>query len=176
MKRRSISVLAGPILAITLLAAGSASATLAQGASAMPITGNPIVGAWLLDVGTGPGTAPTTAIFHADGTYIQTDGSGTGIGSWQATGPTSGALTMTQYRVETTGEVGSATVRATLEVTADGTLSGTFSIEYGGGAGTPPGQFGPLTVTGTRIAVQPMATQLIPMGPPPSTAPASAAP
>jgi len=57
-----------------------------------------VVGAWLLDVGNDPGSPPTTAIFHADGTYIQTDGVGTGIGSWAATGPTTGDLTFTRGR------------------------------------------------------------------------------
>jgi hypothetical protein len=61
-------------------------------------------------------------------------------------------------------------------VTADGTLSATFSIQYGGGSGTTTDQFGPATATGTRIAVEPMASQLTPMTPPASTAPASTAP
>ncbi len=168
----------GPILAVSLIAAGgSASAALAQDASPVPTTGSPIVGAWLLDLGNDPTTtAPTTAIFHGDGTYIQTDGTETGIGSWVATGPSTGDLTMTEYRVEPTGEVSSATVRGSIEVGPDGTMTGTFSLEYGGVAGTPSGQFGPGTVTATRVAIEPMASDLIPMGPPPSAAPASATP
>ena len=157
------------ILVIGLLAIGGlASTTLAQDASAT--AESPIVGAWLLDVGSDPSSAPTTAIFHADGTYIQTDGTGTGIGSWAATGPSTGDLTFTQYQIEDAGAVYSATVRGSLEVADDDTLSGTFSVEYGGPEGTPTGQMGPATATGTRIAVEPMGTDLTPMGPEPSPA------
>ena len=76
---------------------------------------------------------PTTAIFHADGTYIQTDGTGTGIGSWAATGPNSGDLTLTVYGPgQSEGEVGGATVRGSVRVRGDGALIGTFSLEYSG--------------------------------------------
>ena len=167
MRRLSV---ASSILAISLLAFGGlASATLAQDASAT--AESPVVGAWLLDVGSDPSSAPTTAILHADGSYIQTDGVGTGIGSWAATGPSTGALTFTQYGVEQAGAVYSVTVRGTIEVITDGTLTGTFSVEYGDASGTPTGQYGPATVTGTRIAVEPMASELTPMGPPASAAP-----
>jgi hypothetical protein len=166
MRRRSAAT---SILVIGLLAIGGlASATLAQDASAT--AQSPIVGAWLLDVGSDPSSAPTTAIFHADGTYIQTDGVGTGIGSWAATGPASGDLTFTAYGPDETGALWSTTIRGSLEVAADDTLSGTFSIEYAGADGTPTGEYGPATATGTRIAIEPMGSDLTPMGPEPSPA------
>jgi hypothetical protein len=166
MRRLSAAIFT---LAIGLMAIGGfASTTLAQDASAT--ADSPLVGAWLLDVGNDSSSAPTTAIFHADGTYIQTDGVGAGIGSWAATGPSTGDLTFTQYQIEEAGAVYSATIRGSLEVAADGTLSGTYSVEYGGPEGTPIGQMGPATATGTRIAVEPMGTDLTPMGPEPSPA------
>jgi uncharacterized cupredoxin-like copper-binding protein len=158
------------ILAIGLLAVGgSASATLAQDASSTTAE-SPVVGAWLLDVGNDPGSPPTTAIFHADGTYIQTDGVGTGIGSWAATGPTTGDLTFTAYGPDETGALWSTTLRGSLEILADDTLSGTFSLEYVGPDGSLTGQYGPATATGTRIAIEPMGSDLTPMGPEPSDA------
>ena len=120
------------ILVIGLLAIGGlASTTLAQDATSTTAE-SPIVGAWLLDVGNDPGSPPTTGIFHADGTYIQTDGVGTGIGSWAATGPSSGDLTFTAYGPDETGALWSTTIRGSLEILADDTLSGTFSLEYVG--------------------------------------------
>ena len=152
------------ILVIGLLAIGGfASPTLAQDASAT--ADSPVVGAWLLDVGNDPSSAPTTAIFHADGTYIQTDGVATGIGSWAATGPSSGDLTFTAYGPDETGALWSTTIRGSLEVLADDTLSGTFSLEYVGPDGSLTGQYGPATATGTRIAIEPMGSDLTPMGP-----------
>ena len=58
----------------------------------------------------------------------------------------------------------SVTIRGSVEISADDMLSGTFSVEYGGPAGTPTGQFGPATGTGTRIAIEPMGSDLTPMG------------
>jgi hypothetical protein len=158
------------ILVLTLLAAGGlASVSLAQGASSTTAD-SPVVGAWLLGLGGDMSSAPTTAVFQADGTYIQTDGAETAIGSWAATGPGAGDLTFTAYQRTPEGELGSATVRGSVEVVADGTLTGTFSLEYGGVAGTPSGEYGPATVTATRIAIEPMGSDLIPMGPEPSPA------
>jgi hypothetical protein len=158
------------ILVITLLAIGGlASVSLAQDASS-DTADSPIVGAWLLGLGSDMSSAPTTAAFQADGTYIQTDGAETAIGSWAATGPGSGDLTFTAYQLTPEGELGSATVRGSVEIAADGTMSGTFSIEYGGAVGTPSGEYGPATVTATRIAIEPMGPDLIAMGPEPSPA------
>jgi hypothetical protein len=158
------------ILVITLLAVGGlASVTLAQDASSTTAD-SPVVGAWLLGLGSDMSSAPTTAVFQADGTYIQTDGAETAVGSWTATGPTSGDLTFTAYQLTPEGEVGSATVRGSVEVAPDGTLTGTFSLEYGGATGTPSGEYGPATVTATRIGIEPMGSDLIPMGPMPSPA------
>ena len=158
------------ILAVTLLAIGGlASASLAQDTSSTTAD-SPVVGAWLLGLGSDMSSAPTTAIFNADGTYIQTDGAETAIGTWAATGPGTGDLTFTAYQLTPEGELGSATVRGSVEMAADGTLTGTFSLEYGGAVGTPSGEYGPATVTATRIAIEPMGSDLIPMGPEPSPA------
>ena len=50
------------------------------------------------------------------------------------------------------------TIRATVEVAADGqTFTGDYTIEADF-EGAPPGEFGPGSVTGTRIVVEPMGT------------------
>lgn len=151
------------ILAVGLLVAGG-STTAGVAKDASPSTAkSPVVGAWLLDVDGDPSTPPTQAVFHADGTYLQTDAGGVGVGSWAATGPSTGALTFTVYDVEETGGFSSATVRATLEASADGQrVSGTFTLEQISGDGTSTGQMGPLTATGTRIPVEPMGSPAVP--------------
>lgn len=157
------SFLAGSLLAI----GGLASATLAQDASPIATAESPVVGAWLLDVDGDPDSAPTVAIFHADGTYIQEDqGANVAIGSWEPNGPNTGAVTFTWYGVDESGAYGSSTVRATVEVAADGTsLTAVYTLEFIGPDGTSSDQMGPGTATGTRIAVEPMGSPVAPLGP-----------
>ena len=119
MRRRSAAT---SILVIGLLAIGGlASATLAQDAS-FDHGRESDRGRLAARRRQRRGQPPTTGIFHADGTYIQTDGVGTGIGSWAATGPSSGDLTFTAYGPDETGAVWSTTIRGSLEVLADDTL------------------------------------------------------
>lgn len=161
--RRS-SKIASVVAAIPFVVGGLASATLAQDDTVWPTADSPIVGAWLIDVGNDAGTAPTTAVFHADGTYLQTDSGGVGVGSWEATGPNTGALTFTVYDAEDAGGFSSATVRATAKTSEDGaSLTGTFTLEQISVDGTSTGQMGPLTATGTRIEIEEM-TPLTTMG------------
>jgi hypothetical protein len=119
---------------------------------------HPVVGAWILTVDDDPGAPPTLGEFSAEGTYhdAEYDGLG-GIGAWEATGPNSAALTFIQQFPSEDGESGeSVTIRATLEVDPDGqSFSGEYTIEFGGEGG-PPGEYGPGTVTATRIVVEPM--------------------
>ena len=95
-----------------------------------------------------------------DGIYQQTDYDGTtGYGVWEATGPTSVALTFMQQFSDEAGEFGGdATIRAAGEVDPNGqTFSASFTLELGG-EGVPPGEFGPGGVTATRMTVEPMGT------------------
>ncbi len=103
---------------------------------------------------------PFLGSFSADGIYHQGDFDGLdGLGAWEATGPTSAALTFVQHTPNEEGEFGgSATIRATIEVDPDGqSLTAEFSIELVG-EGAPAGEYGPGSVTGTRIVVEPMGT------------------
>ena len=120
----------------------------------------PIVGAWLLTVDEFPEDPPQLVAFHADGTYHEADADGTtGIGSWEATGPTSFNLTFVEiFPTDDEGSVGMQTIRAAGEVSEDGqSFTAEFTVEFTG-EGAPAGEYGPGHVTGTRINVEPMGT------------------
>lgn len=171
---------ASSILAVSLLAIGGlAPATLAQSASPMPTAASPAVGAWVLTIADNPTSPPQEIILHADGTYLQYDGAGgVSIGAWAATGPNTGAITLVQYGLDSTGKVGHSTIRATFEVAPDGnSLTAAYTLEYFGADGSDSGQMGPGSATGTRVLVEPMGSPVAPLsGPQASTAPASTAP
>ena len=91
----------GCAAAALLLAGGAlASSAVAQAttAPAAPAAVHPVVGAWQLTVAEFPDDPPSLVAFHADGTYQESDADGTvGIGSWEATGPSSVNLTFMSY-------------------------------------------------------------------------------
>jgi hypothetical protein len=125
-----------------------------------PAEVHPIVGAWLLTVEEFPEEPPQLIAFHADGTYQETSADGTtGIGSWEATGPSSINLTFIEmFLIDDEGSAGMQTIRAAGEVSEDGqSFTAEFSIQFTG-EGDFPGEFGPGHVTGTRINVEPMGT------------------
>jgi hypothetical protein len=137
------------------------SSTVESTPAAAATQGHPLVGAWLLTSESDP-EGPSTMLgsFSSDGIYQEADSDGTvGIGAWEATGPNTAGLTfMAQFEI---GEdaVASVTVRGSIEVAPDGqTLTAEFTLELAGVEGAPAGQFGPGTVTGTRISVEPMGT------------------
>ena len=184
MKRSSLSRLAGPALAMALLAcAGLVSAALAQSPAPMSAAENAVVGTWVLDTNVNdPSNPPADATFHADGTYIQADLNGIGVGAWESTGPDSGTLTFVEHAVLEDGTAASVTVRGTFEVAADGqSLTAAYTAEFSIGE-VQTGQQGPGAATGTRVVVEPMGSPVGPLtGPPssvatPSMAPASMAP
>jgi hypothetical protein len=141
-------------------ASTEAPATSTEGATettdaAEPSTApHPLVGAWLMVDASDP-EAPFAASFSSDGIYQDSDPEGAGLGAWEPTGPTSAALTLVIFSPPDEGG-GMITIRATIEVAADGqTFTGDYTIEAGF-EGAPPGEFGPGSVTATRIAVEPM--------------------
>jgi hypothetical protein len=152
-------LLIGCAAAALLVAGGAvASSSVAGATTAPPDAVHPVVGAWQLTVDEFPGDPPSLVAFHADGTYQEADSDGTvGIGSWEATGPSSVNLTFMAY-VPDDESAPMQTIRATGEVSADGqTFTAQFTIEFTG-AGAPSGEFGPGHATATRIAVEPMGT------------------
>ena len=139
---------------------GSTEAPEASTEGAASTEGHPIVGAWILIVDDDPEAPPTLSAFSADGIYHDSEfEGGGGMGAWEATGPTSAALTLVQqFPTEDDESAEQVTIRATIEVDPDGqSFTGEYTIELAG-EGAPAGEYGPGTVTGTRIVVEPMGT------------------
>lgn len=159
MSRLSVFVSGAVIAFVALASIASISApSAAQDATPSPSALHPVVGTWLLVDTEDPDEPPSLVIFTSDGIYQQTDFDGTtGFGVWEATGPTSAAMTFMQQFSNEEGEFGgSATIRATIEVDPDGTtFTAIYTLEFGG-EGAPSGEFGPGDVTATRMNVEPM--------------------
>ena len=156
-------LLVGLIALLALLApiaAGRAPFAAAQDATPAA-TAHPIVGAWQADLDAdSPNNPPALVVFHADGTYLQTDETGVALGAWEATGERTATLTvLILMSGEDGGPAGHLTIRAAYEVAADGqSYAGSHTLEFVGGEGMPAGELGPGSATGTRIAVEPMGT------------------
>jgi hypothetical protein len=167
--RRVLSRVAFSGVLVASIATYGAEA-LAQDAGPSSIEGHPLVGAWLIDIrAEDPGNPPSTAIFHADGTYVQADVVGVGIGSWDPTDRRTGALTVVFHEADRSRGVVSIKFRATVRVADDRqSLTATYTLEVVGPDGIPSGQRGPATATGVRIAVEPMGTPIGPLGAPES--------
>jgi hypothetical protein len=119
------------------------------------------VGTWLLDTNTDvPDNSPTLASFSTDGIYTQAEADASvGIGSWQATGPSRAELTFHQIFTEEGDTFSRTTVRAQIEVAADGqSLTATYTLEFTLPGGMSTGQYGPGNVSGTKLVVEPMGT------------------
>lgn len=146
---------------------GRGADALAQDATPAAPAGHPIVGAWLIDVDADdPANPPGLVIFRDDGTYLQADPDGrTGVGSWEATGPDTAALTALFHGQDETGDFADTTkVRATVEVADDGdALTAEYTLEFIGPDGTSGGEIGPGTATAERIAVEPVGTPVASM-------------
>ena len=132
--------------------------------SAVSTEGHPLVGAWLLVEADDPDRPPSLVAFTSDGIYQQADFDGTAsYGSWEATGPSSAAMTFIQQFPGDDGEFGGSTmIRASIEVNPDGqSFTADYTIEMGGDEGAPAGEYGPGAVSATRIAVEPMGTPAV---------------
>ena len=119
---------------------------------------HPIVGSWMLDSDPAPDNVLSLSVFHADGTYTEfdpEDGS-TGAGAWASTGDNTAILTIVFLDADDDGSAaGQATVRATIEVAADGqTFTASYTLEFTDPNGTSTGEFGPADATGTRIVAE----------------------
>ena len=93
--------------------------------------GGAVVGSWLADTDTEePSNPPSLLVFHADGTYVEVNDGGAGAGAWAATGARTADLTI--HFIEG-GDGGLMTIRAAVEVAADGqSLTAQYTIEFTG--------------------------------------------
>ena len=167
---RRVSSPTAVLACIVLLTAMLAGATVAQDSSPAATGGHPVVGSWLVDTDADdPANPPSSITFHADGTYIEVDVDGVGVGVWEPTGDRSAAGTFVYHQTDEGGAVSSATIRATIEVAPDGqSFSASYTLDLVGPDGTATGELGPGTATGTRRTVDPMGTPVAPLGPGPS--------
>jgi hypothetical protein len=167
MRRGLFAKGAATLLLVALMGSGA----LAQDAS--PGTaGHPLVGAWLVDTNAADDTnPPSTVVFHDDGTYLEIDVDGVAAGVWEPTGPQTAALTFGFRGHDENGALIGSTIRATVEVAADGqSLTATYTVDFLGPDGTQTGELGPGMATGTRVTVEPMGSPVAPLQPPASPA------
>jgi hypothetical protein len=97
----------------------------AQNATPGPAAAHPFVGAWIVTTDTTMDVnLPALAVTTADGTYIESHPDlGVGVGTWKATGIRTAELTIVFRGPGLFGApAGLTTVRATVEVTEDGTV------------------------------------------------------
>lgn len=152
MNKITVPMLALIVILAGLVAVGRPTPDAGAQDSTASLASHPLVGAWLLDINAeDPENAPSLAIFSSDGTYLEVDVDGTGIGVWDATGERAANLT-----ILFSDEGGSYKVRAAVEVDETGEqLSASYTFEPTI-AGENLGEFGPESATGTRIAVEAM--------------------
>lgn len=161
MRRLTILVTVFGLILVGLVGrAALTGSSAAQDSTPMAWTGHPVVGTWLLVDDDDPESEPSLVVFTSDGVYQQTDYDGTtGFGVWEATGPTSAAMTfLFQFSDDEGNFAGSVTIRALIEVNPDGQrFTATYTLESTG-EGLPAGEYGPGAVTATRMHVEPMGT------------------
>jgi hypothetical protein len=175
-----------PIIGVaTVLVVSAGAVAVAQGASpdrapsaasTTPVTGesmvvessiveqaaaenHPIVGTWLYTPESTATGQRHPAAFNSDGTFWQADAANVvGIGVWEPTGPNSVTVTFVDQVPLEAGGFATETIRASIEVTPDGqSWTAEFTVEVSGG-GFPEGQYGPGTVSATRMAAEPPGT------------------
>jgi hypothetical protein len=162
------------LLAVTLAALPSAGA--ARPGAAAPTA--EFVGAWRLTVTGIPGVPafPVAVAYHADGTLVATGlplqpaapgaanalvFNGTGVGTWEATGPGTSAFTFVVLNADEHGRyLGTLTVSGTQHLSADGaTLTSDNVLTVADPAGKTGARF-PTTSMGARIGVEPIGTPI----------------
>jgi hypothetical protein len=111
--------------------------------------GHPLIGTWTLVV---DGEAPEMVIFSDTGGYVDVESADSVVlGVWEPTGDTTANLTITGYDEEL-----SYRIRGSIEVAADGqSLTASYTFEpFNPQTGEGMGEYGPGTVTGTRMVAE----------------------
>jgi hypothetical protein len=96
---------------------------------------HPVVGAWwTANDAPGPGVNTATAVFHADGTYLEVDPNiGVGVGAWQATGERTADLIAVYQDIDpdpARAAPGTVTVRKSVDVDEAGNaFTGSLTVE-----------------------------------------------
>jgi hypothetical protein len=128
---------------------------------------HPVVGAWwTANDAPGPGVNTATAVFHADGTYLEVDPNiGVGVGVWQATGERTADLIAVYQDIDPDPAIaapGLVTVRKSVEVEEAGNaFTGSLTVEVRIPDGTVVFTAS-YTGQGTRLGVE----SVVPLGTP----------
>jgi hypothetical protein len=121
-----------------------------------------LVGTWVIDPDVNETSRiPSVAAFHDDGTYTEVVGVEGGeesqLGAWAPTGERTADLTIVFILPLEEGVEGTVLSRLSLEVSEDGnSFTGQYTIELLGFG--LPGDFGPITASGSRVEVEAMGT------------------
>ena len=173
MRRFSVVLPVLIVILLGLFAVRLSGSTSAQEGTPTAGDQHPLIGAWVADTNVDdPANPPSLLIFHDDGTFIELEvGGGSGLGAWEATGPTSADLTILFPGPVENGEfAGHAKVRVHIEVDELGdTFAAMYTVEFPGPDGASSGELGPASVTAERITVEPMGTPVGPLTAPAGT-------
>ena len=167
MRRVVIPASVMVVVLLGIVVARPDAGTVAQTGTPEAMAQHPLIGAWLGDTDANdPANAPSLFIFHDDGTYLQTDPDGSnGVGTWEASGPTTALLTAIFHGQDEMGEFGgSVMLRAAIEVDASGnSLTADYTIDFMQADGMTSGEMGPGSATAERIMVEEMGEPVAPM-------------
>jgi len=147
--------LVGGVIATSAVASASTATTEP---SSTATEGHPIIGTWIVTDTSDTSSPPSVTSFTSDGIVVDVETDGVGLGAWEATGPTSANVTFVESIPADEGG-GTVMLRVAVEVAPDGqSFTGDYTVELGGSEGAPTGEYGPGSVTATRVAVEPMGT------------------
>jgi hypothetical protein len=115
-----------------------------------------LVGTWIADTDlTDPANPQETFIFTADGAFISVETGDAALGTWAATGASTAILTLAEFEVDEEGNALAITIRATIEVGADGnSFTADYTLEVTGPDGTSTGEAGPAQASGSRLVAE----------------------
>jgi hypothetical protein len=150
------------VFALVLLSGGILPLRSAGAQEATPTaeSPHPFVGAWVVDRDPTNANNPLQLVVAtADGLYFGTQyGGQTTAGVWEATGPSTAAITLRATAPEQgVPFLGLVVVRGTVEVAEDGqSFTSPYTVEIIAPDGTSSGEYGVTTARGTRITIEDM--------------------
>ena len=158
------SVFLASIITLVLcdvLAADAIPGAIAPEATPLALTTHPIVGTWMWDNNPdNPGADISYAIFHADGSYVETSAfNGTALGAWQATGERSVLLIETFLDIDESPAVAPGTATFLIALTVDErgtTFMGLGAVQVRSPAGEVTFEANRLSFRGKRVTVAPL--------------------
>jgi hypothetical protein len=152
--------LVGGVITTSAVASGITATTEPSGDTPDATEAHPIVGTWDTETSSGD---PGIVMFSADRSVVSLDGEDVSLGVWEASSELGKVNLMFSGLIpaEDGGSGGRFIIRGTLELSPDGqSFTGEYTVEVTADfeGAPPPGEYGPDSVTGTRVVVEPMGT------------------